>query len=222
MMVSHAGVPAFLRDGAWPAAGRGWGWGRGHGHAPGGTRTDSRLFAIERTRTSDVQLQVRTDDGDTVTLTVHAESDALALSYRSRTRGEDGASRTAVRMAGVETTREVSIEVQGSLDEEERAAIGALATRVQRAVESFFAGGAPIASALEGVEADPAMEPLAGFQLDVSRSQTLDVMMMRMREWTRGLAAAPEPVEAPVEGTPSDLTGTRAVPIGRREPDPAA
>jgi len=218
--------PTPLREQAWPPRGLGWGWGRGHGMAAGGTRTDSRMLSVERTRTSDVQLQIRTDEGDTVTLTLHAESDALAVSYRSRTRGEDGRSKTAAELRSLTTTREVSITVEGSLDEREQAAVDALAAQVERAVQGFFQGGAPIADALAQVGSDPLMEPLAGFQLDVSRTQTLDVLLMRMRSWTRdgGVTALPQVAPAPAEPPASDDAGPGAgaiadakrLPIGRR------
>jgi len=70
------------------------------------------------------------------------------------------------------------------------------------------------------------MEPLAGFQLDVSRTQTLDVLLMRMRSWTRDGAAAtttsiaPAPL-APVASddagpTAGAITDAKRLPIGRR------
>lgn len=221
--------PTSLRDMPWRSHGHRWNRGHGHELSARGTRTDTRLFAAERTRTSDVQLQIRTDDGDTVTLTLHAQTDSLAASYRSRATGEDGRSKTAMELRSLTSTREMSISVEGSLDEEEMAAIDALAAQVGRAVQGFFEDGAPIAAALAGVGSEPVLEPLAGFRLDVSRTDTLDLLLLRMRNWTRGGdTPAPLPALEPVPSEPvagnspgaplGGIADAKELPVGRRLP----
>lgn len=195
---------------SWHRHRMGWrqGHGAGHGHSAGhgheaGPASVTRLRAIERTQSSDIRLQIKTDEGDTVTLTVHAGTDALSLTYRNRTRGEGGPSKTAVDLTSLSASNSFEIQVEGSLSEEELAAIDALAARVKGAVASFLRDGSSLAMSLAGVGADPALEPLAGFELGVSRTQTLEAVWMRMREWVardrevghQQLAPAAEPLD---------------------------
>lgn len=191
----------------------GWGFGRVGGHEGGcrqadGTKTLQRLLAVQRTNESGIELQIQTDEGDTVTISLHDETSMTAISYRTKSRGPEGRESLRLKANQITSTQEMSVTVEGSLNEAELADVKELMDRVKSAVESFFAGGGEEeALALASTDGE-SLESLAGFRLDLERSETVTAIALRMREWkpasqalpaspvATGPTAAPEPLPA--------------------------
>ncbi len=103
--------------------------------APAAARSGgTRAFALEASRARDLELSITTVEGDKVTISMHAEVDRLLAGYRGLApgRGVGGA------LAATSVERTTDVTVQGSLSEQERADIAALAARVADAARSFY------------------------------------------------------------------------------------
>lgn len=162
----------------WPSQG----WGMRSWSRHDGSRLAETLRAFERTRTADIQLQIRTDEGDTVTLTIHSEQDQTSVTYRARGRDDQGRRTSGLQAFQSTQSSQVDMQVEGSLNAEELADVKELVGRVQRAVQGFFADGGDVSLESLGT-GEEGIESLAGFQLDVQRSETVQAVWLRMRQW---------------------------------------
>lgn len=184
----------------------GWAFGRfGHPAARDSrelaTRSFEMLRALTRSRETDVALQITTDDGDTVTLTLHSEQERTAIDYRSSSRGPGGVERARLSYREASSSQDVTIEVQGSLDAEELSDVNALIQRVRATMDDLLRGdpGRAVAAlaSLDGNSEE--FDSLSGFQLDVSRTETVEMVIARLRQWSR-----PAPGISPLPAAPAD------------------
>lgn len=110
------------------------------------------LFVASTQRSVAGQFQLVTRDGDRVTISAEA---SVSVTY-ARTSGPAPGGRFAARFLSAETSREVSMQVQGDLDAREMAGI-------ERLVRSFFR---ELNAAFRGV---PGIGAFAALRHDVTR-----------------------------------------------------
>lgn len=164
-----------------------------------------RLLLANASRASDTTLRVVTDEGDVATITTHQESSVTYLDYRQGARNDQGGSLERMRLLDVHTERSFTIEVQGTLNEQERQDLRDLIARVAGSLKSFSQGDVRAAQAqLQGGQLDS----LASFEVHFERSMSVTVAeLVRQRELgsgqPAGTAEAPDspvpPAPAPVE-----------------------
>lgn len=205
-----------------------WGWAFGRhgktsleGKDAHGTRVTQKLFAIERTRATDLELTVQTDEGDTVTISLHNETDLKAIRYSYRSRGEEGKESLSLNARSLTVTQESSMEVEGSLSDQELADIEALVHRITGSL-SDPAGGGTLPAAPDGANGGE-FDSLAGYTMSLTQTQTVQMTALRLREWkpSATLDSAPPPptvgpgpevAEAPPESMPIDIENRPAGP----------
>lgn len=180
------------------------------------TRETERLLVASASQQSDASLRVVTDDGDVVTLTAHQESSAAYTDYRRSVRGPEGAERQRIQVFEASSQESFSIEIEGTLDDEERADLEALIQRVATSFRRFEQGDDAGAQALLQGAGD--LESLESFAVHFEREQTVTVGELIRRTQAIGereeRAALPptQPTVAPLPVTPAI---TEAVPVPR-------
>lgn len=128
---------------------------------------------------SSIAFSVRTDDGDTVTIATHRSQD------RSLTYGPDGES----SFIGA-STRDVEMRLEGELDRRELRDLRHLMQRIERVVQSFFAGH-EAAMSHQSAQLTRHLGSLDAFQLEIERSMAVSM--------TRGVGASDPPtIEDPI------------------------
>jgi hypothetical protein len=137
-----------------------------------------QLTAANLSSETDLTLQIKTDEGDTVTLTAQRDFDLTMINYGERYRHGTERSRLAARLASLTVSQELQLTVEGDLSEEERADIRALLDELQPDIDRFWKTGAPVE--LAPTPADE-YESLAGFQLDLSSTQEVNLLAARSR-----------------------------------------
>ncbi|HVP15390.1 MAG TPA: hypothetical protein VMS88_07585 [Terriglobales bacterium] len=148
-------------------------------------------MAVDASSDTEATIVIRTKEGDTVSISLDTETDATYAFYR-RT-GTEGAVRAAALTTS--THNEVSVAVQGDLSQEEISDISHLLRRLGRAIRSLLRGhpSAALRRATAGGHADS----LAGFSLDVERSNTLTVVQA-----TAGVADPATQITRPATAAP--------------------
>ena len=148
--------------------------------------TDARLRTRTESITNSLSFEVVTRDGDRVQ--VQLDTADSRSSARLDVRGADG----ALRIASDErsSSRSVSISIEGSLDEGERAAIDALASDVVALANDFIEGDG--ASALKKAQSLQLDDSLASFSLQLAQrsERTVQSAGYRGEHALAGLARA--------------------------------
>ena len=93
------------------------------------TEVDVRLRS--RITRTDAQLQIVTDEGDTVTLSLHAETEATRGRIVVATEGEDGTHGAVLKFREYSVSANVTMAVEGDLNEQELADIEKLVANLQ-------------------------------------------------------------------------------------------
>jgi hypothetical protein len=129
----------------------------------------SSLAALGASSETDAQITIKTAEGDTVAITLDSQIDATYAFY-SRP-GTEGATGLRAEVLTASASREVSISVQGDLNEQERADISSLVKQLERVIRSFLKGNtnAAIQQAIGG----PSLDSLAGYALNIEHTDSL-------------------------------------------------
>ncbi len=176
--------------------------------ASGIRRESERLLVATASQQSDASLRVVTDDGDVVTLSAHRESTATYTDYRRHARGPGGSERQRIQVFEASSQQSFSIEIEGTLDDEERADLEALIQRVATSFRRFEQGDDAGARSLLSGGGD--LDSLESFSVEFERQQTVTVaqMMRRTQEiGEREEFAAP----TPRQGQPTTLPVTPGI-----------
>ena len=107
-----------------------------HGHAFGFQRARSLEASIQAARTQKASLEVVTAEGDRVSLSTAYQQDVSLDRYETTVRTAAGRATQRVQAVSFNSTSSVSLEVEGDLNEQERADIQALIDEL----EDFGAG----------------------------------------------------------------------------------
>lgn len=186
-------------------------------------RTTERLRVATVSQQSDASLRVVTDDGDVVTLSAHLESSATYTDYRRHARGPEGSERQRLQIVEASSQQSFSIDIQGTLDDEERADLESLIQRVAASFRRFEQGDAAGAQAL--LQGGGDLESLDSFAVHFEREQSVTVSELMRRTQAIGereeTAALPprQPGPTPVPVTPSP-SESLAIPRGPVQPMP--
>jgi len=191
----------------------GWGFGRmdraPHGDRSAGTRVGQQLIAAEQTSETDVNLQVQTDQGDTVTLTLNREVDLAAITY---SRQNANGKQITVAGASISASQDFQMQVNGSLDDQEMADLQSLVQRLAATLQGSQDGSAPNSSTTVSGTDNGSLGSLSGFELDIERSVSLQVIAMRSGSWqpatnpSSGPATDPAAAPSPPVAVPSGST----------------
>jgi len=172
------------------------------------TRERERLLLASATQQTDASLRVVTDDGDVVTLSAHQESSVTYADHRRSVRGPEGSERQRVQVFEASSESSFSIEIEGTLDDEERADLEALIQRVATSFRRFEQGDdAGARAALTGGES---LDSLESFAVHFEREQTVTVAELMRRTQAigerdeRALQTPTQPTVAPLPVIPAD------------------
>ncbi len=169
--------------------------------APAAARAGTRAFGLEATRTRDLELSITTTEGDKVTISMHAEVDRLLAGYRGLAPGRGA--RGALASTSVERTTDVT--VQGSLSEQERADVAALAARVADAARSFYSQHLGAASRMLATFGD--LGSIQSFSAEASQQSSVTLV---------SVGGVQRPLALPVPAAPTTDEGiASAIAAGR-------
>lgn len=187
------------------------------------SRASERLLVATASQQSDASLRVVTDDGDVVTLSAHQESSATYTDYRRHSRGPSGSERQRLQIFEASSQQSFSIEIQGTLDDAERADLESLIQRVAASFRQFEQGDAAGARAM--LEGGGELESLDSFAVHFEREQSVTVSELMRRtqaigereEIAAGAPRQPGPTPVPVTPAPVD---SPAIPRPRVQAEP--
>ena len=170
------------------------------------SRATERLLVATASQQSGASLRVVTDDGDVLTLSAHQESSVTYTDYRRNSRGPEGSERQRLQVFEASSRQSFSIEIQGTLDDAERADLESLIQRVAASFRQFEQGDAAGAQAL--LQGGGDLGSLDSFAVHFEREQSVTVSELMRRTLAIGereeTAALPlrQPAPAPVPVTP--------------------
>lgn len=182
-------------------------------HEVSTTRERERLLLASATQQTDASLRVVTDDGDVVTLSSHQESSVTYADYRRSVRSPEGSERQRIQVFEASSEQSFSIEIEGTLDEEERADLEALIQRVAAGFRRFEQGDDAGAQAI--LAGGESLDSLESFAVHFEREQTVTVAELMRRTQSMG-----EPVERAAQ-TPTQPT-VAPLPVAPVASEPAA
>jgi hypothetical protein len=151
----------------------------------------ANAVVVDAASTTDAAITIRTTDGDTVSISLETETDATCAFYRRS--GPEGVMAGAALTTS--TRRDVAITVQGELDRNEISDIAHLLRRLGHAIRSLLGGRTN--AALHQATANGHTDSLAGFSLDVERTNSLTAVWA-----TTSDAGAPAPSVRPATEIP--------------------
>jgi hypothetical protein len=158
-MVTGIGLPGF-RTGL-------YGWAGSSPGKPGPAGTS--LVALGASSETDAQITIKTAEGDTVAITLDSQIDATYAFY-SRP-GTNDATSLRAEILTASASRDVSISVQGDLNEQERADISSLVKQLERVIRSFLKGN--MSAAVHQALGGPSLDSLAGYALNIEHTDSL-------------------------------------------------
>jgi hypothetical protein len=174
-----------------------------HPCGPGGRDTTvAKLVQVSASTETTGSLTVTTDDGDKVTLLTRTAASLAYARYDYRGRLEGERARFSAEALTVTVSQDVSITIEGELDDEERADIAKLVAALEGAVQKGAVDDPE--GTLASLASGGGLESLAGFELVVTRAA--NVAIAEARRATTGTAVpvdheAPRPSQdAPAQG----------------------
>jgi hypothetical protein len=169
--------------------------------------------AASWSRTDSLELQVQTAEGDVVTLNFsQSSSESMAAGML---RGAE----TAVHALAwsSEEGAELSLQVEGDLNETERAAIDALADRVSEVADEFLDGDMDVALQMASALSLDGSDALSGFSYEMRSTEVL-AASLRMEAAETLPETPPDPgviVPAPIGSSESNNAPTASSPNAR-------
>jgi hypothetical protein len=124
---------------------------------------------LQTSRALDAELKIVTDEGDTVTLSLGTETDVSLATYSGQVRGNGGKERLRANFLRVSSRNDVNVQVDGDLNQQERADIDRLLSRVGRALRSFLRNH--VGAAIHQLLSIGNLGSLAGFDLKATRTE---------------------------------------------------
>ena len=152
------------------------------------------MAAVSREQSADITLV--TKEGDKVTLAFDSSFEAAYATYDRQARMNGAQTESRGQLSSVHVTREITLSVEGDLNEEEKKEIKKVVGEIFEMMKNFLSdpGGDPTVSAVKDIELDTLANVEA--QFEVSRS-ILEVNHMSAEYVRNSLIPAGEPDREP-------------------------
>ena len=185
------------------------------GKSNGPASAMERLLVANATQHTEGSLQITTDEGDTVTLSFAKDPSVTYADLVRGNRGADDKGREHMSALKVDSSSQFSVQIQGDLNEQERADTEALVQRFMGAVGSFAKGD--LEGAAQQLQPSATPDSLAGFSVELSQESNVTVARV-----VRRLDPPADPTPAIGAVDPSTSPAVPGVDAGNVAPQPIA